>query len=236
MLAHEGHAIVWELPLLNGQRSFVYIVRARRQRIRRGLREAAVLYVGASRYVVQRLGQHSREAAWWAEAATVELIPFDSQEEAFAVERSLIGDLDPEYNTRGRMEPMRIRQVKPEFWSDAKLFRLPAWQRLFYIGLWMEADDGGWLRWDAEQIAMDLMRDVPIDEAVGRVKDAGETLAGLGRLRILRCGHAEVPNLGKHQRLSGETRRVYTIREEHAHCKNGRGPAGSRGKRGEPRG
>ena len=51
---------------------------------------------------------------------------------------------------------MRIRQVKPAFWTDARIAALPAPARLFYIGLWMVADDAGWLRWDPSQIANEL--------------------------------------------------------------------------------
>jgi hypothetical protein len=41
---------------------------------------------------------------------------------------------------------VRIRQVKPAFWADSRLAELPERTRLFYIGLWMIADDAGWLR------------------------------------------------------------------------------------------
>lgn len=118
---------------------------------------------------------------------------------------------------------MRIRQVKPEFWSDAKMLPCPAWLRLFYIGLWMEADDAGWLRWDPEQIAMDILRDLSVTKAVARASEGGDKLVAMGRLRILPCGHAEVPKLADHQRLAGATRRVYTYRDEHKRCQNGTG-------------
>ena len=51
---------------------------------------------------------------------------------------------------------MRIRQVKPSFWSDSVLARLPERSRLFYIGLWMIADDAGWFRADVPEIANEL--------------------------------------------------------------------------------
>jgi len=37
----------------------------------------------------------------------------------------------------------RIRTIKPEFWSDEKMGRLPIECRLLYIGLWNFADDFG---------------------------------------------------------------------------------------------
>ncbi len=38
---------------------------------------------------------------------------------------------------------MRIRTIKPEFWSDEKIAPLPSLARLVYIGLWNLADDEG---------------------------------------------------------------------------------------------
>ena len=41
---------------------------------------------------------------------------------------------------------MRGRYLMREYWSDSDLFlRLTAEEREFYIGLWMLADDEGWL-------------------------------------------------------------------------------------------
>lgn len=40
----------------------------------------------------------------------------------------------------------RIRSIKPEFWQDEKLARLPLGARLLFIGLWNIADDVGRLR------------------------------------------------------------------------------------------
>lgn len=40
----------------------------------------------------------------------------------------------------------RIRTIKPEFWQDEKLSRLPYGARLLFIGLWNIADDVGRLR------------------------------------------------------------------------------------------
>src|SRR4029077_1840142 len=47
---------------------------------------------------------------------------------------------------------MRIRQVRPEFWSDETMASLPDPVRLFYIGLWGIADDAGWLEWQPMRI------------------------------------------------------------------------------------
>lgn len=37
----------------------------------------------------------------------------------------------------------RIRTIKPEFWEDEKLAKLPGYARLLFIGTWNFADDNG---------------------------------------------------------------------------------------------
>lgn len=112
---------------------------------------------------------------------------------------------------------MRIRQVKPEFWRDWKLVSLSRDARLFYIGLWNEADDSGYLRWDLDQILSDLFprqADVTIEMAEGWAQE----LVGARRIRIYKCGHATIPTLPSHQHLAGQTKQVHTFRNEHAVC------------------
>ena len=55
----------------------------------------------------------------------------------------------------------RIRTIKPEFWTDEIIVRLPFEARLLYIGLWNFADDLGRLWYEPERIAMQVLpRDV----------------------------------------------------------------------------
>ena len=125
---------------------------------------------------------------------------------------------------------MRIRQVKPAFWSDVVTARLidPTDPALFYIGLWMQADDAGYLRWNPPELAAELYPYVPVEEREAAVLLHKVRLEELGRLRVYKCGHAVVPSLPEHQHLAGPTHRVYTFRDEHSRCKPRR-PAGSRG-------
>jgi hypothetical protein len=110
---------------------------------------------------------------------------------------------------------LRNRYVKAEFWSDAKLFNLSDTEKLMYIGLWAEADDHGWLRWDPEQIAVDLRRGIPFPDGVASVERAGDKLAERGRLVMLECGHAHIPTFLKHQTRVGASRRTSTYLNEH---------------------
>lgn len=124
---------------------------------------------------------------------------------------------------------MRIRQIKPSWWLDRDLrTHLSADAREFYIGLWMVADDGGWLDWDVTRIAAELYPYgtngaglFDADPFVKREQDVAAwsaLLAGLCPARphlvIYPCGHAQVPKIADHQRFGG--RPVYTVGRAHA--------------------
>jgi hypothetical protein len=113
---------------------------------------------------------------------------------------------------------MRIRQIKPEFWKDAKLAGLTEGARLFFIGTWSLADDAGWLRWSIPEIAAELYPFEPRKMRERRVEKHGQVLAMMGRLHFHDCGHAVIPKMPAHQHLAGTTRRVTTIATEHAKC------------------
>lgn len=125
---------------------------------------------------------------------------------------------------------MRIRQVKPAFWSDSVIAALPAPARLFYIGLWMEADDAGWLRWDCSQIANELYG---YESRKRRERDVETFMALLvkaERVVVHPCGHVEIPRLTSHQHLSVTSKQVRTILREHEGCHDSpQAPAETRG-------
>lgn len=100
---------------------------------------------------------------------------------------------------------MRIRQIRPEFWTDEVMAALSPAVRLFYIGLWNIADDAGWLDWRVSRIGAVLF---PYESARKRERDIhawAEALVTAGRLRLHDdCGCAEIPTLPKHQRVTGK--------------------------------
>ena len=103
--------------------------------------------------------------------------------------------------------------MRPEFWSDPVMGRLPYPCRLFYIGLWNVADDGGYMDWDPEGIGAVLL---PYEAPAKRVRligDWAEQLVTARRLVILDCGCAVVPTLPKHQRITGK--QSFAVRERH---------------------
>lgn len=109
---------------------------------------------------------------------------------------------------------MRIRQIRPEFWTDETMAAMSPAVRLFYIGLWNIADDLGFLEWRIPRIGAVLF---PYEHPKRRERDVAtwaERLIESGRLRIFDCGCAEIPTLAKHQRVTG--RQSFTVQEKHS--------------------
>lgn len=108
---------------------------------------------------------------------------------------------------------MRIRAVKPDFWSDEILALLPDPVRLFYIGLWGMADDAGWFEYRPSQIGATLY---PYRSTSKREKDIDKWMTVLTdnhRVKLYPCGCGYIPTLSRHQTLGG--RPNYTLQARH---------------------
>jgi hypothetical protein len=130
---------------------------------------------------------------------------------------------------RAAWRDVRIRQVKPAFWTDDRVAHLTYGARLFYIGLWNLADDAGYLEWNEAQVGAELF---PYESPRKREKSVGawmKELVDAKRVVLLDCGHAVVPTLGEHQRLSGPTKQVrtYFLKHERRDCPIPAVPRGS---------
>jgi len=99
-----------------------------------------------------------------------------------------------------------------EYWSDSDLFlRLDAREREVYVGLWMLADDAGWMPRDIPAIAAAIYRyedraprESYISEALNRLRD-------LGKIEGFRCC-IHLPAVERYPR-SG--RKTFEHRDEH---------------------
>jgi hypothetical protein len=111
---------------------------------------------------------------------------------------------------------MRIRQVKPEFWSDSDMAELPYAVRLIYIGLWCVADDAGYIDWRPERIAHDLLGYESRALRERHLTEWSKALADSGHLQMFECGCALIPTLSKHQRVTGKQ----NFRNRDAHGKH----------------
>jgi hypothetical protein len=100
---------------------------------------------------------------------------------------------------------VRIRTIKPEFFRDPDTTgRWPADLKVFYIGMWLVADDKGRFVWDEDLIAADLF---PFD----RKADVGHLLARLVAAGVVRQYEADgrkyghIKNFAAHQRINNPT-------------------------------
>lgn len=106
--------------------------------------------------------------------------------------------------------------IRPAYWTDSDLHtRLTAEQREFYIGLWMLADDEGYVAWDPDRVGAELY---PYRSAAWRSKRLSAWLALLGsqHARLLDCGlHVVIPNLPRYQQ---PPRPTSLVRRAHDRC------------------
>ena len=109
---------------------------------------------------------------------------------------------------------MRVRVVRPEFWSDSKMAALPIPVRMTYIGLWQIADDAGYLEWDAKAIAAELYRYESPRRRETMVVDHLDRLLEASRIRLLPCRrHAVIPSLPQHRIKGGVL--LFTVQKKH---------------------
>lgn len=113
---------------------------------------------------------------------------------------------------------MRIRQVKPAYFKDERIAALTPAVRLFYIGLWMLADDAGYLRWNPAEAGLELYG---FESRKRRERDVTaylDVLVAADRVERYDCGHIYIPTLTDHQRFSGPDKRFRAFEREHAGC------------------
>lgn len=83
---------------------------------------------------------------------------------------------------------MRGRYLMREYWSDSDLFLLlKADEREVYIGLWMLADDEGWLPRDVPAIAKDICQYQDRGVREPFIRTVLDRLRELGKVQSFRC-------------------------------------------------
>lgn len=103
--------------------------------------------------------------------------------------------------------------MRPEFFSDPIVSRLPPDVRLTYIGLWCIADDAGYLVWDEPHIGALLYPYESVRVRERRVEKAGAQLHDQRRIVMFPCGCALIPRLEDHQKIGGN--KTFTARDRH---------------------
>lgn len=100
---------------------------------------------------------------------------------------------------------MRIRNIKPGFWTNEHLSTLPHSQRLFFIGLWMVADRSGRLEDRPERLRVQIF---PYELRFD-ARSALDALVAAGfliRYEVDGSKLLEIPNFEKHQYINNRER------------------------------
>lgn len=119
---------------------------------------------------------------------------------------------------------MRGRYLMREYWSDSDLFlRLDADERELYIGLWMLADDEGWMPRDIPAISAAMFRyedraprERRVTEGLARLRDLGKIVSHRCCLhlpaveRYPRAGKKSSEHAIEHRMHSKRTKRIQT--------------------------
>lgn len=102
---------------------------------------------------------------------------------------------------------MRIRSIKPDFWSSRDITDLSIEDRLLFIGLWSYVDDNGVGRDEEDQIVATLFaRDMfnSPRETIARVADGLQRLSDAGlivRYKSENRSYLEIVSWEKHQKI-----------------------------------
>lgn len=110
-----------------------------------------------------------------------------------------------EAQRKGAFRVARIRTIKPDFWTDEKIVRLPMAARLLFIGMWNFTDDEGYMRYEPGRIKMQIFPADNVD-----IEELLEALADCELILIRRCNDGRevvfIPNFLEHQKISNPSK------------------------------
>jgi hypothetical protein len=98
---------------------------------------------------------------------------------------------------------MRIRTIKPEFWTDEKIGQIDPWARLMFIGLWNMVDEYGLMEWSPMRIQATLFpynSDLDCDELGRQLIEQGMIFLYEHEKKMYLC----VKHFRKHQKVSDQ--------------------------------
>jgi len=102
----------------------------------------------------------------------------------------------------------RIRNIKPDFWTDEKLVELETWERLLFIGLWNFADDEGYMPYSPKRIKMQIFPGDSLEVSRGI-----QSLISIGAVELFDSEYGQVLHISKwskHQKVSNPSKSKYS--------------------------
>lgn len=93
----------------------------------------------------------------------------------------------------------RIRTIKPDFWTDAKILRISPLARLLFIGMWNFADDNGVLEADPLQLKVRILPcdDIDISSLLSELQKIGLVV----NYQVNGASYLWIKNFKKHQTI-----------------------------------
>lgn len=112
---------------------------------------------------------------------------------------------------------MRGRYLMREYWSDTDLFtRLSADQRELYQGLWMLADDEGWMPRDVPGIGAALYRFLDRSPREAQIRRGLDRLKAIGKVETFRCGCLYLPAVARYPRAGKKSSEHRDLHQTHS--------------------
>ena len=111
---------------------------------------------------------------------------------------------------------MRGRYLMREYWTDSDLFtKLDAETREFYVGLWMLADDDGWLPRDVPGIGAAIYQYLDRGPRERQVAEKLTRLGRLGKVRSFWCC-LFLPSVSHYPRAGKKTTAHHSEHQTHS--------------------
>lgn len=112
---------------------------------------------------------------------------------------------------------MRGRYLMREYWTDSDLFlKLSPEEREFYVGLWMLADDDGWMPRDVPEIAGHLLRFEDRGPREAKTRTVLRRLTAIGKVSSLRCGCLFLQAVAKYPRAGRKSVEHHQHHQKHS--------------------
>ncbi len=112
---------------------------------------------------------------------------------------------------------LRGRYLMREYWADSELFlKLTPEVREMYQGLWMLADDEGYMPRDIAEIGASLYRFEDRGPREARIRAGLDRLRALGKVESHRCGCLFIPAVVRYPRSGRKTTEWFERHQKHS--------------------
>jgi hypothetical protein len=109
---------------------------------------------------------------------------------------------------------MRIRTIKPDFWTDEKIGELSFATRLFFIALWNIADDSGNFANKPKQLKIQCLPYDTVD--IAELLEELECMQLITKYSVNKLEYYHINNFLKHQKINRPSPPIHPLFSEHS--------------------